>query len=169
MHSLDRWPARNFGGRGNRRLQNEQPLLRWQRHHPHPEHGFVADVDIVLAHECQLAVTADAEYREASRYRRYRIAFPHIDRQVMLRNQHPPAWVNVKRARVELLRLDLLYRRLLAGGLIDRVYDDAVFTTLENLLALKLGRRLGTICPVHKTAVRMDVARACCLPRPDAV
>jgi hypothetical protein len=41
MHSLGHWPARNSGGRGNRGLQNGQPLLRWQRHHPHPEHGFV--------------------------------------------------------------------------------------------------------------------------------
>src|SRR6201984_1127018 len=114
-----------------------------QRHHPHPEHGFVADVDIVLAHERQLAVIADAEHREASRHCRYRIALPHIDRQVMLRNQHAPAWINVKRARVYLLGLDVLYRRRLAGGLIDRVHDDAVFTTLENLLSLKLGRRLG--------------------------
>jgi len=45
---------------------NEQPLLRWQRHHPHPEHGFVADINIVLARERQLAVIADAEHREAS-------------------------------------------------------------------------------------------------------
>src|SRR5260370_14163896 len=130
MHSLDRWPARNFGGRGNRHLQNEQPLLRWQRNHPHPEHGFVADVDIVLAHERQLAVTADAEYREASRYRRYRIAFPPIDRQVMLRNQDPPAWVNVKRARVYLLGPHVLYLRRLAGVLIDRVHDDPAFATV---------------------------------------
>ena len=37
-----------------------------------------------------------------------------------------------------LLGLDVLYRRRLASRLIDRVPDDAVFTTLENLLALKL-------------------------------
>jgi hypothetical protein len=48
MHSLGHWPARNSGGRGNRRLQNGQPFLRWQRHHPHPEHGFVADIDVCV-------------------------------------------------------------------------------------------------------------------------
>jgi hypothetical protein len=60
---------------------------------------------------------------------------------------------------VYLLGLDVLYRRRLAGGLIDRVHDDAVFTALENWLAFKLGCRLGTICPVHKTAVRMVLRR----------
>src|SRR5205085_11203396 len=122
-----------------------------------PEHGFVADIDIVLAHERQLPVIADAEDREPSRYCPYRIAIPHIHRQIVLGDQHAPTWINVERARVYLLGLDVLYRRRLVGGLIDRVHDDAVFTALEDLLALKLGSRLGTICPVQKTAVRMDV------------
>src|SRR5215471_5316954 len=35
---------------------------RLQRHHSHPEHGFVADLDIVFAREGQLAVVTDAEH-----------------------------------------------------------------------------------------------------------
>ena len=54
-----------------------------QRQHSHPEHGFVADIDIVLAHDRQLAVIADAENRQASGERLYYIAIPHIDRVSM--------------------------------------------------------------------------------------
>jgi hypothetical protein len=49
---------------------------------------------------------------------------------------------------VKLLGFDMLDRFRLAGGLIDRVHDDAVFTALENLLALELHRGLGAIGPV---------------------
>ena len=37
-----------------------------QRHYSHPEHDLVADIDIVLAHERQLAVIAATENRQAS-------------------------------------------------------------------------------------------------------
>ena len=87
----------------------------------------------------------------------------------MLRDQQASARVDVKRARVDLLGIGMLYRFGLAGGLIDRVHHDAVLTALENLLTLKFDRRLGTICPVYETAVRMDVDRACRLTRPDVV
>ena len=53
-----------------------------QRHHSHPEHDLVADIDIVLAHERQLAVVADTENRQASGEGLYCVAIPHIDRQI---------------------------------------------------------------------------------------
>ena len=90
-------------------------------------------------------------------------------RTFVLRDQQAPARVYVKGARVYLLGFDVLDRCRLAGGLIDRIHHDAVFAALEDLLTLKLGRRLGTIYPVHKTAVRMDVDRPCRLTRPDIV
>ena len=102
-----------------------------QRNHTHPEHSLVADVDIVFAREGQLAVIADAEQREAGRYCPDRIAVPHIHRQIVLRDQNAAARVDVKGAGVDLLRLDVLDRSWLAGGLIDRIHDDAVFTTPE--------------------------------------
>src|SRR6516165_5116318 len=56
-------PGSTFG----RRLRRSDPYshLPLQRHHPHPEHRLVADVDIVLPNKGQLAVVADAKYREA--------------------------------------------------------------------------------------------------------
>src|SRR6516225_1796246 len=63
----------------------------------------------------------------------------------------------------------MLNRFGLTGGLINRVHYDAVLTTFENLLTLKFDRRLGTIRPVYKAAVRMDVDRARRLARPDVV
>ena len=36
-----------------------------QRHHAHPEHRLVAHVDVILAHEVECAVGADAEHRQA--------------------------------------------------------------------------------------------------------
>src|SRR2546423_1893083 len=104
----------------------------------HPEHGFAADIDVVLPHESQLAVVANAEHREAGRQRFYRIAVSHIYRQVVLCDQQTRAWIEVKSARMDLLRFDMLDRGRLAGGLIDRVYDDAVFAASENLPTLKL-------------------------------
>src|SRR4030095_14106460 len=56
-----------------------------------------------------------------------------------------------------------------AGGLIDRVDDDAVFATLEDLLALKLDGLLGAVGPIKKTAVRMHMNRARPLPSPNVV
>jgi len=90
-------------------------LLRLQRHHPHPEHHLVADVDVVFAHEGQLAVVADAKHRQAGGYCLHRIAVPHVHRQVVLRDQKAAARVDVKGARVDLLRLDVLDRSRLAG------------------------------------------------------
>ena len=87
----------------------------------------------------------------------------------MLRDQHPAARVDVKGARVDLLRLDVLDRSRLAGGLIDRIHDDAVFTALEDRLPLKLDRGLGTVCPVKKAAIGMDMHCAGCLPCSDII
>ena len=53
----------------------------------------------------------------------------------MLRDQQAAARVDVKRARVDGARFDVLNECRLAAGLVDRVHDDAVFATLENLLA----------------------------------
>src|SRR5262249_55526630 len=84
-------------------------------------------------------------------------------------DQQAPTRVDVKSSRVYLPGFDVLDRCRFAGGLVDRIYDDAVFTPLEDLLALKLRRGVGTVCPVDKTAVRMDMDRACRLTRPDVV
>ena len=121
-----------------------------QRHYSHPEHGFVADIDIVLAHERQLAVIADAENRQASGEGLYCVAIPHIDRQIVLGDQQASGRVNMKGAWVYLLGLDVLDWCRLAGGLIDRIRDNAVFPTLEDLFALKLNRCLGSIRPYTK-------------------
>ena len=83
----------------------------------------------------------------------------------MLRDQQVPARVYVKGARVDLLGLDVLDRCRLAGRLVNREHDDAVFTTLEDLLALKLDGGLGAICPVHESD-RLDGRVRC--PPPDA-
>jgi hypothetical protein len=157
------------GPRRTTRHQNESTFYLLQGHHPHPEHGFVADVDIVLAYESQLAVIAHAQHREAGGYCLDRIAVPHIHRQVVLRDQQASARVDVKSARVYFLGLDMLDRGRLAGGLVDRVNHDAVFTAFEDLLSLKLYRGLGAIGPIQETAVGMYVDRACRLTRSNVV
>jgi hypothetical protein len=63
-----------------KRAKAVPPGGRSQWHHPHPEHCLVADIDIVLARECQLAVIANTEHRQACGYWIYRIAIPHIHR-----------------------------------------------------------------------------------------
>src|SRR6516165_12235316 len=50
---------------GGLQLKRVLPL---QRHHPHPEHHLVADVDVVFTHEGQLAVVADTKHRQAGGY-----------------------------------------------------------------------------------------------------
>ena len=73
------------------RIEVEPPLpphrpLRWcdrhRLHHPHPEHLAVSDIDIVFAHEIELAVAADAEHREAGRHLANRPAV--LDRNPMM-------------------------------------------------------------------------------------
>jgi hypothetical protein len=78
-------------------------FLHLQWYHPHPEHGFVADVDIVFAHEGQLAFIANAEHRQASRHCLHRIPILHIDRQIMFSDQQASARVDVKGTRVYFL------------------------------------------------------------------
>src|SRR6516164_10504601 len=67
------------------------PYRDLQRHHAHPEHRFIADIDIVCARESQLAFVADAEYRQTSGERLDRVGVAHIDRQIVLRDQHSAA------------------------------------------------------------------------------
>src|SRR5260370_4523047 len=121
MRPLSNLMTAGCAGTRNRRLRGyERPFCRLERHHPHPEHGFVADVDIVLAHETQFAVGPDAQHREASRYGLYRIAVPHIDRQIMFGDQPLSSLVCGSLARLDPLRLDMLDRGRFAGVVIDR-------------------------------------------------
>ena len=87
------------GGQPLTRTKNH--LLHLQRDHPHPEHRLISDIDVVFAHEGQLAVIAEAENREAGGYCLYRIAVPHIHRQIVLRDQNAAARVDVKGARMD--------------------------------------------------------------------
>src|SRR5262249_46301210 len=131
-----------------------------QLDHAHPEHGLSADVDLVLAYEGELAVVADTQDRQTGRDGADRVAVSHVHRKIVLGHEHASAWVDVERARVDGAGLDVLDRARLAGGLIDRVDDDAVLAALEHLLALEFDRVLAAIRPVQKPAVRMHVDRA---------
>src|SRR5205814_338561 len=134
---------------------------KWlQLNHPHPEHGLAGHVDIVLAYEGELAVVADAEDRQTGRDGPDRVAVSHVHREIVLGHEHASTRIDVKRARMDGARLDVLYRRWLAGGLVDRVHRDAVLAALEHLLALVLHGVLGSIRPIEKPAVRMHVNRA---------
>ena len=82
------------GGQPLTRTKNH--LLHLQRDHPHPEHCLISYIDVVFAHEGQLAVIAEAENREAGGYCLYRIAVSDIYRQIVLRDQQAPARVDVK-------------------------------------------------------------------------
>lgn len=73
---------------------------RLQRHHPHPEHGPIANINIVLARERERAVIANTEHRQARGYWPYRIAIPQMHPQIVLRHQQVPARVNVKGTRM---------------------------------------------------------------------
>ena len=79
--------ALNFGHKSGIAESVAKVVARLQRHHPHPEHCLVADIDIVLARERQLAVIADTEDRQARGYWLYGIAVPHIHRQIVLCHQ----------------------------------------------------------------------------------
>ena len=63
----------------------------------------------------------------------------------MLCNQHAAARVDVKSARMNFPRLDVLDLRRLTGGLVERIHDNAVFAAFENLLALEVDLLLGAV------------------------
>src|SRR3954467_3612188 len=109
-----------------------------ERDHAHPEHQGLADIDVVLARELELAVGADAENGQPRLHRAHLVAIAHVDRQVMLRDQQAAARVDMEGARMDAARLDVLDRLRLAGALIDRIDDDAVLAALEHLLAFEL-------------------------------
>src|SRR5262245_22059113 len=136
-----------------------------QLNHTHPEHRRAADVDVVLAHEGELAVVANAEDRQTGRDGPDRIAVSHIDRKIVLGHEHPSTRIDVKRAWMDCPGLDVLDGGRLPGGLVDRIYHDAVLAALEHHMALDIHQVLGTIRPIQKAAVRMHVDRACRLTR----
>src|SRR5437762_8186057 len=128
-----------------------RPVVRpLELDHSHPEHRLAADVDVVLACEGELAVVADAEDRQTGWNRPDRVAISHVHWKIMLGHEHAPARIDVKRARMDGARLDVLDRGRLAGRLIDRVHHDAVLAALEYLLALEVDGVLGTIRPVQE-------------------
>src|SRR5690349_19904020 len=122
-------------GPGTRAMQKDElrhsGLL--ERHHAHPEHNFAADIDVVLAHEGELAVISDAKHGKAGSYSANLVAFAHVHRQVVLHYHHAPTRIDVKRARMDTTRFDVLNGIRLAGRRVDRVNDDAVFAAFENL------------------------------------
>ena len=63
----------------------------------------------------------------------------------MLRHQHAAAGINVKSARVDRLRFDVLNLRVFTGVLIDRVNNDAVFTALVNFAPLEIHHILRAV------------------------
>src|SRR5207302_2607374 len=111
------------------------PLCRFPRslqlHHPHPEHGLATDIDVVLAYEGELAVVADAEDRQTGRDGPDRVAVSHVHWKIVLGHEHASTRIDVERAWMDGAGLDVLDRARLAGGLIDRVDDDAVLAALE--------------------------------------
>src|SRR5215475_2886995 len=160
-------PQQYYRSPANRgECQRAGPPPRWvsrradvslQLHHAHPEHGLAADVDVVLAYEGELAVVADAEDRQTGGDGPDRVAVSHVHRKIVLGHEHASTWIDVKRARMDGARLDVLDRSRLAGRLVDRVHHDAVLAALEHLLALEIHGVLSPIRPVQKTAVRMHV------------
>ena len=64
---------------------------------------------------------------------------------------------------------DVLDRLRLAGRLVDREHDNAVFAALEDLLPLIILGLLGPVRAIDKAAVRVDVHRARRLPGADVV
>src|SRR5882724_8003232 len=92
---------------------------RLQLDHAHPEHGLAADVDVVLAYEGELAVVADAEDGQTGWDVPDRVAVSHVHRKIVLGHEHASTRIEVKRARMDGARLDVLDRGRLAGGLVD--------------------------------------------------
>src|SRR5262245_26866761 len=160
-------PQQYYRSRANRgECQRAGPPPRWvsrradvslQLNHAHPEHGLAANVDVVLACEGELAIVADAEDRQTGWDGPDRVAVSHVHRKIVLGHEHAPTWIDVKRARMDGARLDVLDRSRLAGGLVDRVHHDAVLAALEHPLALEFHRVLRAIRSIEEPAVRVHV------------
>ena len=86
----------------------------------------VTDVDVVGACKPELAIRTQAEDRQPCRHGPHIVAIAHIHRQVVLRHQHAPAGIDVERARMNLLRFEVLDCDRFTGLLVDGIDDDAV-------------------------------------------
>src|SRR4030095_16357280 len=72
--------------------------------------GFV---DVVLADDGELCVVADAEDRQIGWEGRDRVS--HVRGKIVLGHEHASTWIDVKRARMDGARLDVLDRGRLAA------------------------------------------------------
>ena len=81
-----------------------------QRHHPHPEHGLVANLDIILTGERQRAVLAHAEDGQTGGKGLDRVTLPYLHGQIVLRDQQAATGIQMKRTRMDGPRVDVLDR-----------------------------------------------------------
>ena len=73
-------------------------MNRLQINDPHPEHVFVADVDIDFAHEAQQAVVTNPEQRQAGRHCADTVAVAHVAAEDVCSHQQAPRRVNAEGA-----------------------------------------------------------------------
>ena len=121
------------------------PAGSLKRDHAHPEHRPFANIDVVFVREGELAVITHTKHCQPGGYGLHVVAVPPLHRQIVFRDEQPPARVDVESARVNFLGLDMLDRFRFAGRLIDCKHHDAVFAAFEDWLAVILARCLSAI------------------------
>src|SRR5215510_7806261 len=134
-----------------------------QRDHAAPELLTLAGVDVVFAHERELAVAGDAIDHDAGGQRLDRVAVAHRERPDARRHQQSPARVDAEGSQMDAVALDGLNEGGLAGPRIDREHRNIVFAAVEDLLAFDLA--LVAVGEIDEAAVRMHVDRARALRR----
>src|SRR5215471_13693672 len=98
--SCSQWTYNRAYGHVNSRLR--------QRHHTAPELRFAAHINIILAGECELTISAHSEDGETGAERLDGCAFAHQDGLDASRDHHPGAWINRESAQLNTMPVNVL-------------------------------------------------------------
>jgi hypothetical protein len=128
-----------------------------ERHHSAPELRALARVDVILAHEGQLAVTADAIDRDSGRQCTDSVAVPDQHRHNARRQEKSPGRIDAERAKLDTAAVDVLDQDGLTSFLIELKHRNVVLAAGKDIVALELNGARGTIRDVSKPAIGMDV------------
>jgi hypothetical protein len=134
-------------------LRESRDRRQLQPDYPRPPLQLAVQHGVVLAHESELAVIADAKHAERGR-RKARVVtvfHPHIANAGG--DEQTPAGIDAEGAHVVRLRVDTLDAGVLAGALVDGEDRDAIFAPGKHLLAVEFDFGVGAVGSIDEFAV----------------
>src|SRR5262249_466111 len=122
-----------------------------------PELRLVADINVILSHEREFAIAANAEDGEAGAERLDAATFTHQKRLDAGCDHHTRAGIKGERAQLDSAAADVLDESGLTAGRMDRKHGDTILAPRENFPAVKVNRRRRPVRLIKEPAARVNM------------